>query len=371
MYTFLLRTLNKDLMRVFPSCLGLAWCLLGVGMVTVPSRPKSKYVFKNTRFDMKARLDELAFFERMALEESSQANMASVVRCYIQCCESLGLRPFPVSFRTLGLYFVQYCHRFGHTTRSVPGIISHLKRANRSRGGAWLSEGDKARLDDVIAGLKKYDRTATARKLPMTHDVLDAVQAVADMTVLQQYQHITMARVAHDALLRGVELIKLRVADLQWAQDGKSVTLLIHLSKANKVGPVERVTISDFGDTSAVAYLREYIRLMGFPSGSACPLWPVISPAGVIHRSKATPKRVFVAKARQLLAKAGFSAKDYSGHSYRSGGATDLWRSHRCRPLTIKLHGRWKSDAYRLYIRDNPQDTAAEVAAALSFFAKA
>lgn len=340
-------------------------------MVTAPSRPKSKYVFENTRHSMKQRMTELAFFERMALEESTRANMASVVRCYVQFCESLGLRPFPVSFRTLGLYFVQYCHRFGHTTRSVPGILSHIKRANRSRGGSWLSEGDKARLDDVIAGLKKYDRTPSARKLPMTHDVLDAVQAVADMTVLRHYQHITMARVAHDALLRGVELVKLRVADLKWAQDGKAVTLLIHLSKANKVGPVERVTISDFGDTSAVAYLREYTRLMGFPPGSSCPLWPVISPAGVVNCSKPTPKRAFVALARQLLAKAGFPAKDYSGHSYRSGGATDLWRSNRCRPLTIKLHGRWKSDAYRLYIRDNPEDTAAEVAAALSFFATA
>ena len=61
----------------------------------------------------------------------------------------------------------------------------------------------------------------------------------------------------------------------------------------------------------------------------------------------------------------------FAGHSYRSGGATDLWESNRCRPLTIKLHGRWKSDAYRLYIRDNPAKTAAEVAKALAFFDEA
>lgn len=340
-------------------------------MVTMPSRSKSKYVFENTRHGMTVRMNELAFFERMALEESTRANQASVVRCYTQFCESLGLRPFPVSFRALGLYLVQYCHRFGHTTRSVPGILSHLKRANRSRGGSWLADGDKARLDDVISGLKKYDRTPSARKLPMTHDILDAVQAVADMTTLQHYQHITMARVAHDALLRGAELVKLRVADLLWSQDCKMVTLLIHLSKANKVGIEERVTISDYGDTSAVAYLREYLCLLGATAGSAAPLWPVISVAGVIHRSQPTPKRRFVAMARQLLLKAGYPANDFSGHSYRSGGATDLWRTNRCRPLTIKLHGRWRSDAYRLYIRDNPRDTAVEVAAALAFFATA
>jgi len=318
-------------------------------------------------------MEELAFFERMALEESSRTNLTSMVRRYVAFCQSLGLQPFPVSFQTLGLYLVHYCHRHGHTTRSIPGILSHLKRANRCRGGGWLSEGDRARVDDVIAGLKKYDRTAPARKLPMTHDVLAATQQAADMTSLQHYQHMTMARVAHDALLRGAELIKLRVADLKWSSDGKSVTLHIHLSKANKVGPSERVTLSDYGETSAVAYLREYVQLMGFKERrvTSAPLWPLISPAGTVDLAKATPKRNFVALARQLLSKAGYPAKEYAGHSYRSGGATDLWRSNQCRPLTIKLHGRWKSDAYRLYIRDNPRDTAAEVSAALSFFAKA
>jgi hypothetical protein len=186
------------------------------------------------------------------------------------------------------------------------------------------------------------------------------------MTSLYHYQHMTVARVAHDALLREAELTKLRVAAVEWSEDAN------HLSKANKVGPPERVVIPDYGDTSAVAYLREYFRLMGFQERrvSAGPLWPVTSPPGVVSRSKFTSKRAFVVLARQLLTKASFPAKDYAGHSYRSGGATDTWRSHRCRPLTIKLHGLWKSDAFCLYIRDNPSDTAAEVLAALTFFAK-
>ena len=72
--------------------------------------------------------------------------------------------------------------------------------------------------------------------------------------------------------------------------------------------------------------------------------------------------------ARTLLTRAGYPAMRYAGHSYRSGGATDLWDSNRCRPLTLKIHGRWKSDAYRLYIRDNPHKTAAEIAQAMAFF---
>lgn len=57
-------------------------------------------------------------------------------------------------------------------------------------------------------------------------------------------------------------------------------------------------------------------------------------------------KKAFNDLARALLAKAGYPALLYAGHSYRSGGATNLWESRRCRPLTIKLHGRWRSDCY-------------------------
>jgi hypothetical protein len=102
----------------------------------------------------------------------------------------------------------------------------------------------------------------------------------------------------------------------------------------------------------------------------AYPLWPVIKDNQPQWR-RALPKKDFIALARELLAKAGYPALRYAGHSYRSGGATDLWESHRCRPLTIKLHGRWRSDCYFLYIRDNPSKKAEEISQALAFFESA
>lgn len=255
-------------------------------MVTVPSRPKDKYVYGNSPRDMQLRLNEMAFIERMAIEESTRVNLTSVVRRYVSFCECLGLRPFPVSFKTLGLYLVQYCHRHGHTTCSVPRSLSHLKRA-RSRHCRR-----ETRLAWMTSSRASLSTTAPLRlgSFPVAHDVLAAIQEVEDMASLFHYQHMTMARVAHDALLRGAELMKLRVADVEWSEDAKTVTLHIHLSKANKVGPSEWVVFSDYGDTSAVAYLCEYFRLMGFKEHrvSAGPLWPVTSLSGVVTRSKFT-----------------------------------------------------------------------------------
>ena len=134
----------------------------------------------------------------------------------------------------------------------------------------------------------------------------------------------------------------------------------------------ERITLTDFGQSSAVAYPRHYCwatMKAGFPMApSDRLLWPSISARDQVWWVIAISKPTLVAIARELLSKAGYPVKSYSSHSYRSGGATDLWNSQRCRPLTIKLYGRWKSDAYLFYTRDNPVRTAAEVAQALTFF---
>ena len=72
-------------------------------MVTLPSRPKKKYVYGNSPRDIQLRLNERAFFERMAIEEFTRVNLTSVVRRYVSFCDCLRLRPFSVSFKTLGL----------------------------------------------------------------------------------------------------------------------------------------------------------------------------------------------------------------------------------------------------------------------------
>lgn len=334
---------------------------------------KNKYDILISKEDMAHRLRELSFFERMAIEESTRGKQSSIVNCYQAFCRSAGLQARPVTFEAMGLYSIQYCHRFGNTARTLPVIYAHVKRWDREEGGCWMDALSEARLTDVAAGLAKFDRTPSARKLPITHKVMADIQAAADMASISHYQHVTMSRIARDALLRGAELIKLRRADVAWSPDGKEVTITVIASKANKVGPPEQIILKDYGISSGVAFLREYSRIMGFTTAQqqSLPLWPMVSPEGRIDFRRPMSKRSFISLARTLLAKAGYPAKAYAGHSYRSGGATDLWDSHRCRDLVIKLHGRWKSDAYRLYIRDNPHHTAEEVAYALAFFDEA
>jgi hypothetical protein len=53
----------------------------------------------------------------------------------------------------------------------------------------------------------------------------------------------------------------------------------------------------------------------------------------------------------QLLRTIGLNPKEYSSHSFRKGGAVSL-QSKGVEDSLIRRSGRWKSDAFHLYVRD-------------------
>ena len=57
----------------------------------------------------------------------------------------------------------------------------------------------------------------------------------------------------------------------------------------------------------------------------------------------------FTTDLRKLLDKAGFWSQSCSGHSFRRGGATYLYRLG-ADPLLIQASGDWKSDCYQRYM---------------------
>ena len=260
-------------------------------------------------------MSELLHLERAALEPTSRAALDSHVRSYESFCLSARIQAFPVSFVSVGLFLVQYCRWSGHTARSIPSILSHLRRANRQFSSNWLSEEESWRLNDLTTTLRKKDATPSRQKLPITHHVMDAMQAAANLSNHQDFQLVTMGRVARDALLRGVELCKLLIGEVEWNASRTEVTICLHYSKAHKLlNAPERVTISDYGPGSGVAFLREYFRVMGLANKApAYPLWPFIDDLGGVSWTTWTSKYKFIERSRQLLERAGYPSKHLLG----------------------------------------------------------
>jgi hypothetical protein len=67
----------------------------------------------------------------------------------------------------------------------------------------------------------------------------------------------------------------------------------------------------------------------------------------------ALSKSMFVQNTRMYLALLGLDSGRFSGHSFRSGGATSAAQAGLA-DWEIKLLGRWTSDAYQRYIRAPP-----------------
>lgn len=72
----------------------------------------------------------------------------------------------------------------------------------------------------------------------------------------------------------------------------------------------------------------------------------------------------FVTEVKEALTKAGMDSSGYSGHSFRSGAATTAAKCGQG-DATIKMLGRWQSNAYQVYIK-TPREQLAQVSRVLT-----
>ena len=82
-----------------------------------------------------------------------------------------------------------------------------------------------------------------------------------------------------------------------------------------------------------------------FPMDSHQPAFSYIEKGGV----KCVTYQGFTKELKNLLSSAGLKADSFSGHSFRRGGATYLYRLG-ADPLLIQASGDWASDCYTRYV---------------------
>ncbi|KAG4041487.1 hypothetical protein PC123_g23009 [Phytophthora cactorum] len=119
-------------------------------------------------------------------------------------------------------------------------------------------------------------------------------------------------------------------------------------SKTNQNGPPVTRMLSRSGHPLLCPVLGALLLLQS--RGSL----PATTSAAVFldkHRKPCCVTAARVAKEIQDAAsRLGKDPRQYSTHSLRAGGATNIYRSG-VDALTIQFHGRWSSDAFKLYTR--------------------
>lgn len=295
----------------------------------------------------------VGFYQKASHAESTWVNIDGWARRYTGFTQQHGFPAFPVTAIPLAMYMVNYCHHLGHTSRSLSGMQSSLKTYSTQNGHAWLTPDHERIIREVRKGLANHYHSVPLRKLPITSAIITKLRTTTmDLNNAEDRQLLVMCLVAHKCLLRGKELCALNRVDVQTTATGFS--LYVHKSNSNKQGHREEVGYPTF-EGSAASVMGQHLTQTQHIHHQALFV--------NLHTNERMTKAVFSTAIRAKLQRAGYPSGSYSAHSFRSGGAMDLFHNN-CPPLYIKMHGRWKSDTFHIYIRDNPEARAALVAAA-------
>jgi integrase len=178
-----------------------------------------------------------------------------------------------------------------------------------------------------------------------------------------------MFMLAYHTLLRGSEVARMDRGDISFSQEcinGKVVEIMrVHVNKLSKndkerLGHERLVGIKAGSENCVVGMMKAYLKESGRGHGDDAPLFRSVRKDARLSVDSPRGRLKFwlgvIGVKEDELCEYGF-------HSVRAGGATDAARAG-VSEAKIKQHGNWKSDAVRVYIRQDTGDRLA-VAAAL------
>lgn len=292
-------------------------------------------------------------FWKKGLADSTNKTITSEINTYLVFCYHFELVPIPVSSRNACLYVTTLAST--HTYQSIKRYVSALGHLHRGRGLAWNLPLDY-NLYRVLQGIKRTKGGASFSKLHITPIILRAIYAKLNLEVGEDLAFWAACLLAFYSFFR-----KSNVVPPTESTFDRSKHLCAEDIRFNSLGVLIQVRWSktiQFAD-----------RLLEIPIANVDPdflsfpkIWnrhlanlgANFSGAAFTFRSagkwKIGAHKWFVDKLRLHLTQAGFDAKNFSGHSFRSGGATFAFECGVPAPL-IKLQGDWLSDAYLRYVR--------------------
>jgi integrase len=288
------------------------------------------------------------------------------------------INPFPASRESLASYSAFYVTIQSHKEESLTSIFSSLRYYHKDHNLPWVTDSDAFFVSAVRKGLQKTQANpGRTPKYALTACRIDTIQSRLDLKQFAHLELITLLRLGHDGLLRTGELLRLRWGDVSFHEEVVaphdsaaartfSATLCIHKSKMNKSGSPEQVLIPFYGLTSTPMLLRLYRQTYAQQRpqrfGPTAWLFPPWSSEQQVSSAEPLSKSSL---RRTLALFLEPTETPHSGFSLRAGGASDLFENGVPEKL-IKHQGRWASEAYRLYIRDNPKFHAKSMASAFA-----
>lgn len=300
---------------------------------------------------------ELSRYRSLTFAASTQSAYKCHRDSYLKFCSAMGYCAVPASSATLCRYAAMLARTHSYT--SIKQYLNIIRLLHRQWDLPNPLENNFA-LTCVLSGIRRALGDSVNRKAPITPHMLLGILGTLDLTLPLHCNVWAAALVMFYAMLRRSNVLPnnkssfnaakhLRRQDVTLQSDCVVIkirwTKTIQFQQRNLTIPLPRLfnnplcplqaTFKAFSETLAAE-----------PSG----------PAFVTTSSKNSPPLTidtFLSIIRTSLQSLGLDSKNFSGHSFRRGGAT--WAYQCGLPVdTIRQIGDWKSNAYTKYIFDSP-----------------
>lgn len=258
------------------------------------------------------------------------------------------------------LEWAAFLGKRGLQPKTIKGYISSI-RSLHVDAGLPFDVCESPTLQRLIRGIKRFHgEKARQPKLPITLDIFQRLVAVSgDLNQLFNAEFDAASKTAWSGFFRCGEVtvpdngkfdpsIHLTRGSVEFLPSFENATHVRITLPASKTDPFRKgITIliaKVAAETCAVTALQHLFRVN--PQPSTAPLFSNGAGAPLTRKD-------FIATLKSRLASIGLDASGYSGHSFRRGAATSAAIAGYS-DYEIQLLGRWRSDAYRLYL-DVPQ----------------
>lgn len=259
------------------------------------------------------------------------------------------------------IYFVAHCHKhlsLKHCTIKL--YLCGIRFNYLAAGYMNPLESDTGkefhRLKTIMSAIKKCNQTRKNVRLPITFNILDKLIKRLKRGYQSQHTDALLAAVYSTAFfgfLRCGEItcdnistfdpsIHITNNDLKF-EEGR-VSLKLKISKTDPFRKGISIQLFSSGDTTCpVNAIKAYLSIRDKKhEGNNKPLFVMLDGSPIT-------REYFITELKCLLTSIGIDAQQYSGHSFRMGGATSA-ATARIEDHLIKTLGRWSSDCYTRYI---------------------
>lgn len=307
------------------------------------------------------------------LAPSTARNYAGAQHRYLHFAALHGLTPpLPASADAVCLWAAYLARSVSHST--VRHYLYGLRSLHIDMD--WADPLVGPRLARLLAGIRRTELNAERRStvtLAVTATIAARLLAWLPARSLEHRAVRAAIAIGVDALLRPGELVPedvpgagtpehrrlLRFGDVavQRSSDGSLLgfVLSLRLTKTRQFGGLaERAFVTA---PWAVRELGDYLAMRGSHEGNGAQLLQLADGAPLLRRTLLDVCYTALAAACGMVHGVAFDRI-----SFRSGGATDL-AARGAPELTLKTLGRWRSDAYRFYLRPDTQSAFAAAAA--------